>query len=104
IRMMQRGTTHTVDLVGYFTPKKIMTESLLPGEMGFFTAAMKEVADCKIGDTVTDEKNPANEALPGFKPNLPVVFCSLFPMDSAEYDHLRDSLGKLRLNDSSFEY
>lgn len=104
IKMMQRGTVHNVDLVGYFTPKKIMTEALFPGEMGFFTAAMKEVADCKVGDTVTDEKNPCAEALAGFKPNLPVVFCSLFPMDSSEYDHLRDSLGKLKLNDASFEY
>ncbi len=104
IKMMQRGTNHNVDNVGYFTPKKIMTDALLAGEMGFFTAAMKEVADCKVGDTVTDEKNPATTPLAGFKPNLPVVFCSLFPMDSSQYDHLRDSLGKLRLNDSSFEY
>jgi GTP-binding protein LepA len=104
IKMMQRGTSHNVDNVGYFTPKKVMTDALLPGEMGFFTAAMKEVADCKVGDTVTDEKNPATEALAGFKPNLPVVFCSLFPMDSSQYEHLKDSLAKLRLNDSSFEY
>jgi len=104
IRMMQRGTSHNVDNVGYFTPKKVMTDTLYPGEMGFFTAAMKEVADCKVGDTVTDEKNPATEALAGFKPNLPVVFCSLFPMDSSQYEHLKDSLAKLRLNDSSFEY
>lgn len=104
IKMMQRGTSHLVDNVGYFTPKKIMTEALYPGEMGFFTAAIKEVADCKVGDTVTDEKTPCTDALAGFKPNLPVVFCSLFPMDSSEYDHLKDSLGKLKLNDASFEY
>lgn len=104
IKMMQRGTSYNVDNVGYFTPKKVMTEALFPGEMGFFTAAIKEVADCKVGDTITDEKKPCEDALAGFKPNLPVVFCSLFPLDSSEYEHLRDSLGKLRLNDSSFEY
>lgn len=104
IKMMQRGTSYNVDNVGYFTPKKIMTDALYAGEMGFFTAAIKEVADCKVGDTVTDEKKPCETALAGFKPNLPVVFCSLFPMDSSEYEHLRDSLGKLRLNDASFEY
>ncbi|MDB2414413.1 translation elongation factor 4 [Rickettsiales bacterium] len=104
IRMVQAKATYNVDNVGYFTPKKVMCGQLKAGEMGFFTASIKQVADCKVGDTVTDEKNPCAKNLPGFKPNLPVVFCGLFPIDSSEYDHLRDSLGKLRLNDASFEY
>lgn len=104
IKMMQAETTYTIENVGVFTPKKHMTNILYAGEIGFFTAAIKQVADCKVGDTVTDEKNPCEQALTGFKPNLPVVFCSLFPVDASDYDHLRDSLGKLRLNDASFEY
>jgi GTP-binding protein LepA len=104
IKMMQANATYTVDNVGYFTPKKVITGELHAGHMGFFTAAIKQVADCKVGDTVTDDKMPCDKMLAGFKPNLPVVFCGLFPADASDFDHLRDSLGKLRLNDASFEY
>lgn len=104
IKMIQASATYTVDSVGHFTPKKVMRTQLEAGEVGFFTASIKEVADCKVGDTITDEKNPCAENLPGFKPNLPVVFCGLFPVDASDFDHLRDSLEKLRLNDASFEF
>lgn len=104
IKMVQAGATYNLDNVGVFTPKKVMTKELFAGQVGFFTASIKQVADCKVGDTITDEKKPCLENLEGFKPNLPVVFCSLFPIDSSDYDHLRDSLAKLRLNDASFEY
>ncbi len=104
IRMMAAGSTHTVERVGVFTPKPEAMELLGPGEIGFFTAAIKEVAQTNIGDTVTDEKRLAEKPLPGFKPVQSVVFCGLFPADAADYDHLRDSLHKLRLNDASFEF
>jgi GTP-binding protein LepA len=104
IRMMATGASHPIERVGVFTPKGVAVPELGPGEVGFITAGIKTVADCKIGDTITEERRPATEALPGFKPVQPVVFCGLFPTDSAQYDHLRDSLGKLRLNDASFEY
>ncbi|MCE3232852.1 MAG: elongation factor 4 [Rickettsiaceae bacterium] len=104
IKMMRANASYSVDNVGYFTPKKVMTGELSAGSMGFFTASIKQVADCKVGDTITDDKEPCTEMLAGFKPNLPVVFCGLFPVDASDFDHLRDSLGKLRLNDASFEY
>jgi GTP-binding protein LepA len=104
IRMVQADAAYTVDSVGHFTPKKVMRNQLQAGEIGFFTASIKQVADCKVGDTITDDKNPCAENLAGFKPNLPVVFCGLFPADSSDFDHLRDSLEKLRLNDASFEF
>jgi GTP-binding protein LepA len=104
IRMMATGASHPIERVGVFTPKGVAVPELGPGEIGFITAGIKTVADCRIGDTITEERRPATEALPGFKPLQPVVFCGLFPTDSAQYDHLRDSLGKLRLNDASFEY
>jgi GTP-binding protein LepA len=104
IRMMATGASHPIERVGVFTPKGVAVPELGPGEVGFITAGIKTVADCKIGDTITEERRPAAQALPGFKPVQPVVFCGLFPTDSAQYDHLRDSLGKLRLNDASFEY
>ncbi len=104
IRMMMTGGTYQVDSVGYFTPKMVQVEALYPGEMGFMQASIKAVADCQVGDTITDDKKPADEALPGFKPNVPVVFCGLFPVDANDFEQLRDSLGKLRLNDASFEY
>ena len=81
-----------------------MLAELGPGEVGFFTAAIKEVADTRVGDTVTDEKNPTPEALPGFKPAQPVVFCGLFPVDAADFEDLRDAMAKLRLNDASFSF
>jgi GTP-binding protein LepA len=104
IRFMATGADHVVERVGVFTPKPLTVAELNPGEIGFITSGIKTVADCKIGDTITEERRPAAQALPGFKPLQPVVFCGLFPADSAEYDHLRDSLSKLRLNDASFEY
>jgi len=104
IRMMATGATHEVERVGVFTPKATPADELGPGEIGFITAAIKTVADCKIGDTITEERRLAAEPLPGFKPVQPVVFCGLFPTDAADYEKLRDSLAKLRLNDASFEY
>jgi GTP-binding protein LepA len=104
IRMMSNGAAHNVEQVGVFTPKMVPTGDLGPGEMGFITAAIKTVADCNVGDTITDDRLPASQALPGFKPSIPVVWCGLFPVDADDYEHLRDSLGKLRLNDSSFHY
>jgi GTP-binding protein LepA len=79
-------------------------ETLGPGEMGYITAAIKTVADCKVGDTITDDRHPVAEALPGFKPSVPVVWCGLYPVDADDFEKLRDSLGKLRLNDASFHY
>src|SRR5215467_4067376 len=104
IRLMATGASHQVERVGVFTPKTVPAPELGPGEIGYITAAIKTVADCKIGDTVTEDRRPAAEALPGFKPVQPVVFCGLFPTDAADYERLRDSLAKLRLNDASFEY
>ena len=104
IRMLSTGAAHPVDRVGVFTPKGLMVDALGPGEIGFITAAIKSVADCKVGDTLTDERNPVEQALPGFQPSVPVVFCGLFPVDSSEYEALRESLAKLALNDSSLHY
>jgi GTP-binding protein LepA len=104
VKMMGTGGTYTIDQVGIFRPKKETVASLTPGEIGYFTASIKEVADTRVGDTVTEEKRPCAEALPGFKPAQPVVFCGLFPVDAAEFEDLRDAMGKLRLNDASFEY
>ncbi|MBT6096018.1 MAG: elongation factor 4 [Rhodospirillaceae bacterium] len=104
IRMMAADAAYQVERVGYFTPKPVMADTLGPGEMGFITAAIKTVADTSVGDTITDDKRPANTPLAGFKPSVPVVFCGLFPTDSGQYDDLRDSLEKLHLNDASFHY
>ena len=104
VRMMATGAAHQVERVGYFTPKMESCDELGPGEVGFITAAIKTVADCKVGDTLTDDRNPTPEPLPGFKPSVPVVWCGLFPVDAADYENLRDSLAKLRLNDASFHY
>ncbi len=104
IRMMATDASYQVDSVGYFTPKMVQIDALYPGEMGFLQAGIKAVADCQVGDTITDERRPAERPLPGFKPNVPVVFCGLFPVDAADFEQLRDSLAKLRLNDASFEY
>ena len=91
IRMMSNDAVHVVEQVGVFTPKMIPTGDLGPGEMGYITAAMKTVADCNVGDTVTDDRNPAAEALPGFKPSIPVVWCGLFPVDADDFEKLRES-------------
>ena len=104
IRMMQTGAVHLVDRVGVFTPKLTEIDELKPGQLGFVTAAIKTVADTKVGDTLTDDRKPATEALEGFKPSVPVVFCGLFPVDAADYEQLRESLDRLRLNDASFSF
>jgi len=104
IRMMGTDAVHPVDKVGIFTPKLVPTAELGPGEIGYIMAGIKSVADCHVGDTITEDRRPATKALPGFKPSVPVVFCGLFPVDANDYEHLRDSLAKLALNDSSFQY
>lgn len=104
IRMMSNGTTYNVDSIGIFTPKKIYVDELKAGEVGFITANIKQVSDCNVGDTITDESNPCDSALSGFKPSKPVVFCGLYPTDASEFANLRESLAKLRLNDSSFVF
>ncbi|MCX7343713.1 MAG: translation elongation factor 4 [Proteobacteria bacterium] len=104
IKMMNAKAVYDVDRVGVFTPKKVLLTELKPGEIGFITASIKSVSDCKVGDTITDERKPTLEPLTGFKPSVPVVFCGLFPSDAAEFEHLRDSLAKLHLNDASFHF
>ncbi|MEO5774351.1 MAG: translation elongation factor 4 [Sphingomicrobium sp.] len=104
VKFMATGTLHLIDRVGCFRPKIEQLEQLGPGEVGFITAQIKEVAETRVGDTITDAKRPAAEALPGFKLVQPVVFCGLFPVDAAEFEKLRDSLYKLRLNDASFSF
>jgi len=104
IKMMQHGSVHLIDRVGVFKPKNTPVESLGPGEVGFFTAQIKEVADAAVGDTLTEEKRPTEKALPGFKDVQPVVFCGLFPVDAADFEDLRAAVGRLRLNDGSFTY
>jgi GTP-binding protein LepA len=104
VRLMATGVVHNVERTGIFTPKGVPVDELGPGEVGFITAGIKTVADCRIGDTITEDRRPAAEPLPGFKPVQSVVFCGLFPTDAADYERLRDSLAKLRLNDASFEY
>jgi len=104
IRFMAAGVTHTIDRVGIFSPKPEEVASLGPGEIGFINSGIKSASDCKVGDTITDDKNPTLKPFPGFKPSQPVVFCGMFPVDSDDYEHLRDSMVKLALNDSSFSY
>lgn len=104
IHMMSTKGSYEVDQVGYFTPKRVKAELLAAGEVGFITAGIKQVADCRVGDTITDERRRASTALPGFHPATPVVFCSLFPTDADEFEKLRDSLEKLHLNDASFHF
>jgi GTP-binding protein LepA len=104
IRFMSTGAVHTVEATGVFTPKMVPVEDLGPGEMGYITAGIKTVADCRVGDTITDDRNPAAEPLPGFKPSVPVVWCGLYPTDADDFEKLRESLAKLRLNDASFHY
>jgi GTP-binding protein LepA len=104
IRLMATGASHQIERVGVFTPKGVAAPELGPGEIGFITAGIKTVADCRVGDTITEDRRPAAAPLPGFQPVQPVVFCGLFPTDSADYERLRDSLAKLRLNDASFLY
>src|ERR1700692_4590143 len=104
IRMMGTDAAYEVDRVGVFTPKRVELNELGPGEIGFLTASIKEVADTRVGDTITDEKKPVAAPLPGFRPAIPVVFCGLFPVDAADFENLRAAMGRLRLNDASFSY
>jgi GTP-binding protein LepA len=104
IRMMGTSAAYEVDRVGVFTPKMVDVEELGPGEIGFLTASIKQVADTRVGDTITDDRKPASTPLPGFRPAIPVVFCGLFPVDAAQFEDLRAAMGKLRLNDASFTY
>lgn len=104
IRMMSNGLDYVIDKIGIFTPKMKDVDALYPGEVGFITASIKSVEDCKIGDTITDNKQPCTEPLAGFKPSVSVVFCSIFPVDSSQYEALKDALAKLKLNDASINY
>jgi GTP-binding protein LepA len=104
IRLMLTGGTYQVDRVGIFRPKQEIRSELGPGEIGFFTAQIRQVADTRVGDTVTDEKKPTAKPLTGFKPSQPVVFCGLFPIDASEFEDLREAMAKLRLNDASFDF
>jgi GTP-binding protein LepA len=104
VQMMQQGSTHLIDRIGVFNPKRTEVDELGPGEIGFITAQIKEVAQAAVGDTITDEKRPAATALPGFRDVQPVVFCGLFPVDAADFEDLRAAIGRLRLNDASFSY
>lgn len=104
IKFMQNGTIHQVDRIGVFKPGMLPVDELGPGEIGFLTASIKQVRDTKVGDTITHEKKGADKPLPGFAPSVPVVFCGLFPVDSAEFEDLRNAIEKLALNDASFSY
>ncbi|SKA06954.1 translation elongation factor 4 [Consotaella salsifontis] len=104
VRMMGTGARYGVDRVGVFTPKMVQVDALGPGEIGFITASIKELADTRVGDTITEDRRQTAEMLPGFKPAQPVVFCGLFPVDAADFEDLRAAMGKLRLNDASFSF
>jgi GTP-binding protein LepA len=104
IRMMGTAAAYEVDRVGVFTPKMVDADELGPGEIGFLTASIKQVADTRVGDTITDDRKPVREPLAGFRPAVPVVFCGLFPVDAAQFEDLRAAMGKLRLNDASFTF
>ena len=102
IKMMSNGTLHTIDRIGVFKPQMENVDYLYPGEIGFITASIKQVRDTRVGDTITHDKRGTDTALPGFKPSQPVVFCGLFPVDSSQFEDLRDAIEKLALNDASF--
>ena len=104
LKMIGTKAIYQVESCGFFTPKIKYVNELSSGEIGFITAGIKHVSDCKVGDTITDEADPVSEPLPGFKPSIPVVFCGLYPVDADDYDVLKDSLAKLSLNDASFTY
>ena len=103
-RLMAAGSRHLIEQIGVFMPKMTKMDSLGPGELGFFTASIKDVSETRVGDTLTDDRNPTAVALEGFKSAIPVVFCGLFPVDAANFDDLRESLARLRLNDASFQF
>ncbi len=104
IRFMSNGAAYTIDRVGVHTPNRVELPELSAGQLGFITAGIKTVSDCQVGDTITLDRDPAAKPLKGFKPSVPVVFCGLFPADASEFDHLRESLARLRLNDASFQF
>ena len=104
IKMMSNGTLHSIDRIGVFKPQMENVDCLYTGEIGFITASIKQVRDTRVGDTITNDKGGANTALPGFKPSQPVVFCGLFPVDSSQFEDLRDAIEKLALNDASFSF
>ena len=104
VRFMATGATREIDRIGFMTPKAVLIDHLGPGEIGFLTAAIKDIAETKVGDTITEDRRPTAEPLAGFKPSVPVVWCGLFPADAADFETLRESLGKLALNDASFHY
>ncbi|UWR67413.1 translation elongation factor 4 [Phaeobacter inhibens] len=104
VKFMSNNTLHHVDRIGVFRPAMQVVDQLEPGEIGFLTASIKQVRDTRVGDTITNDRNGAEVALPGFKPAQPVVFCGLFPVDSAEFEDLRDAIDKLALNDASFSF
>src|SRR6188508_2588589 len=104
IKMMRAGAVYDVDRVGVFTPKLTPADELGPGEIGFLTGSIKEVADTRVGDTITEDRRPTAEMLPGFRPVQPVVFCGIFPVDAADFENLRAAIGRLRLNDAAFTY
>ena len=104
IKFMSNGATRDIDRVGMFTPKKVELDYLGPGEMGFITASIKDISETSVGDTITDEKKPTQETLPGFKPSIPMVFCSFYPADQSDFEKLRESLGKIKLNDASLHF
>ena len=101
---MRTNVVYEVERVGVFKPKMVESDALGPGEIGFITGSIKEVADTNVGDTITDDRRPTASALPGFRPAQPVVFCGLFPVDAADFEALRAAIAKLRLNDASFTY
>ncbi|APO86268.1 MULTISPECIES: translation elongation factor 4 [unclassified Marivivens] len=104
VKFMSNGTVHHVDRIGVFKPAMLAVDELGPGEIGFLTASIKQVRDTRVGDTITHDKKGAETPLPGFKPSIPVVFCGLFPVDSSEFEDMRDAIEKLALNDASFSY
>ncbi len=104
IQFMSTGATYKVERLGYFTPKMQDSDSLTAGELGFVICGVKTIGETKVGDTITHEKNPCKEALPGFKPSQSVVFCSMFPVDMSDYENLKEAIGKLQLNDASFQF
>ncbi|EDV18507.1 hypothetical protein TRIADDRAFT_9195, partial [Trichoplax adhaerens] len=104
IKMMSTNSEYIIERVGIFTPKKIVIDELSAGDVGFITGSIKQVSDCNVGDTIIDVKNPIEKALPGFKPSKPVIFCGIYPTDASNYPILRDSIAKLKLNDSSLQY
>jgi GTP-binding protein LepA len=104
VQFLNTRSVREIDRVGMFSPKPVLIDEIGPGEMGFITAGIKDIEQTQVGDTITEEKNQCAERLPGFKPSVPMVFCSLFPMDSGQYDHLREALGRLKLNDAALHF